>query len=877
MRDNDMRPRNLSPSAPSTAAEIETGIQFAFDPPRVVDGTPLLICDGVWWIPLPIESSLEYVNVYALRDGNCLTLVDTGTNTTASKECLKRALQSKELSPYKLNRVIITHYHPDHIGYAGGISNQGTELWMSRTCWLQSTLLIATTDLLPSNTEVAFMRAAGMQGIELEAFKRQSTNRYSKLVDPLPTYFTPLSEGQVIKIGDRQWTVHVGNGHAAEHLTLWSNDLVILGDQVLPVTASNLTVPYSEPDADVVDEWFRSCEFLSRLSNNQILCLPGHNRPFRGLSNRIKQLQINMTSSIDKLKKMVVRSTSAMDCLEKFHGENMNADTRRRRLPELYGFLTYLVNQGYLERKRNDTGVSIYKKHINNQQASILMHMPALERRVGLVPDSVKTEVVASPQHSIASVTNTSSSPRVAIGIRMSVAAAILAMLGTGVYFYRDRLNDLGSNIFNPSLLSSNDTKPVLNLASTSKTYVQFLTLQELTATRLPRKFAGTVRPRRTSEIGFNRIGIVEEILVERGANIEKGTVLAKLSTDSLEATITTLKAKRDAASARLEELIAGPRQQTIQSAINQVNAANADLELANSTAQRTSRLVQIGGASRQDLENADTNLKAKEQMLQVARNTLSELQEGTRPEQIAAQKAMLSELQAAENELRVQLSESTIIAPFAGVVSDRFLEKGAISSPGVPILRLVESNLPEAWVGVSPEYVEQLSDMATPELVVQGERYKGRIKTILPELDKASRTKTVVFELETTKGPDLFGQTISIEVFREVKDRGFWLPQTALVKGDHGLWGAFALDPANSSDEDQRFVLKKRELEVLQIDSDRVYVRGTLKAGDKIVSVGVQRLTPGQSVYLAEPSTKEDDTLGLTIDLTAPVLTQNK
>ncbi|MCU0719546.1 MAG: efflux RND transporter periplasmic adaptor subunit, partial [Pirellula sp.] len=513
----------------------------------------------------------------------------------------------------------------------------------------------------------------------------------------------------------------------------------------------------------------------------------------------------------------------------------------------------------------------------NTQSVVTAALMPAMGARVELVPDRKETVVVSPQQHSMPPVADLSSSPRMAIRKRTLAAAAILAIIGTGLYFYRDRLNDFGNNLYNSNLQSSNEVEPVLNLASTSKTYVHFLTLQELTATRLPRKFAGTVRPHRISEIGFNRIGIVEEIHAERGARVERGTVLAKLSTDSLEASMVTLQAKRDAASARLKELIAGPRQQTIQSAINQVNAAMADLELAKSTAQRTSRLVQIGGASKQDLENADTNLKAKEQMLQVARNTLSELQEGTRSEQIAAQKAMLSEILAAESELKVQLNESTIVAPFSGVVSDRFLEKGAISSPGVPILRLVEANMPEAWVGVSPEYIEQLQDVTDPELVVQGEGYKGRIKSILPELDKASRTKTVVFELDTSNGPELFGQTVSIEVFREVQDRGFWLPQTALVKGDHGLWGAFALEQTSDSEEEQKFVIKKQELEVLQVDSDRVYVRGTLKAGDKIVSIGVQRLTPGQSVYLAEPSTKEEDTLGLNTHMTAPVLTQNK
>ncbi|MFN9976807.1 MAG: MBL fold metallo-hydrolase, partial [Phycisphaerae bacterium] len=61
-------------------------------------------------------------------------------------------------------------------------------------------------------------------------------------------------------IGDRTWRIHCGNGHAAEHATLWSDDgLAIVGDQILPGISSNLSVHPSEPEADLVSEWIDSC------------------------------------------------------------------------------------------------------------------------------------------------------------------------------------------------------------------------------------------------------------------------------------------------------------------------------------------------------------------------------------------------------------------------------------------------------------------------------------------------------------------------------------------------------------------------------------------------------------------------------------------
>ncbi len=60
-----------------------------------------------------------------------------------------------------------------------------------------------------------------------------------------------------------------------------------------------------------------------------------------------------------------------------------------------------------------------------------------------------------------------------------------------------------------------------------------------------------------------------------------------------------------------------------------------------------------------------------------------------------------------------------------------------------------------------------------------------------------------------------------------------------------------FGLVDLVPTDDPDTFTLKRQEVEVVQVDSDRAFVRGTIDTGTQLVSSGVRRLTPGQQVRL--------------------------
>jgi hypothetical protein len=149
----------------------------------------------------------------------------------------------------------------------------------------------------------------------------------------------------------------------------------------------------------------------------------------------------------------------------------------------------------------------------------------------------------------------------------------------------------------------------------------------------------------------------------------------------------------------------------------------------------------------------------------------------------------------------------------------------------------------------VQPDYLATIRNDNGVSLTIGERSYHATVKSVLPELDEVTRTNTVIFELRGSMiDNSLFGQVARVELARKLDLAGFWVPLAALTQGDQGLWALLALEP---TDDNEKFILKRREVEVVQVDSDRAFVRGTLESGTQLVSSGVRRLTPGQQVKL--------------------------
>ncbi len=394
-------------------------------------------------------------------------------------------------------------------------------------------------------------------------------------------------------------------------------------------------------------------------------------------------------------------------------------------------------------------------------------------------------------------------------------------------------------------------------------TYVDVIQVRRRTGDGLSRIFTGTLVAKRASDLGFKRTGRITKVLADQGDRVRQGDVIAEMDTATIEAEMEVARAQRRAAAAKLDELIAGPRLQSIEAA----KAVAAELKaLRDQAAMVYERRRRLGGGdaiSQQDVDDARLQLAASEGRLAAQKQILAELQEGTRKEQILAQEAMVAQLDASLASLQVQLDESRLIAPFDAMIARRMADEGTVVGPGTIVVRLVEAAAPEIWVGVPPDFVSQLAVDQQQEVMLRGQSRKSKVRAILPELDTATRTQTVVLQLIQEQGrgdDDLFslGQIAQLRLTQNISQTGYWLPLTALTQGVRGLWSAYVVNRTGNQSAEPSGVIRRVDLEVLQIDTDRVLVSGTLQDGDLVVVGGVQKLTNGQQVWIAaqEPST---------------------
>ncbi len=368
------------------------------------------------------------------------------------------------------------------------------------------------------------------------------------------------------------------------------------------------------------------------------------------------------------------------------------------------------------------------------------------------------------------------------------------------------------------------------------------------------RFYTGSAVARDTSQLGFERSGQLVRINVDEGDQVTTGTPLAYLDISNLKAQQQELLAQRAQAVAQLQEMQAGPRSETIAAAQASVRNLQSQLELAEKKRSRRESLLQQGAISREQLDEATSETSVLQARLDEAQSQLDELQAGTRPERIEAQAASIKQLDASLDNLEVELEKSILKAPFAGTVSARKVDEGTVISPGQSVMSLVGDEI-EVRIGMPVSTAESIQLGSTWPLQIGAKTYQARVSAILPVLDSSTRTVTVVLTLDNLVTKEVSpGQIARLKLVELIPTSGYWLPTTALVQGGRGLWSCYVLgEPAQlesiASEATNIFHIQRRDVEILQTESDRVLVRGTLQAGDEVIVNGTHRLVPGQLV----------------------------
>src|SRR5262249_20508675 len=139
--------------------------------------------------------------------------------------------------------------------------------------------------------------------------------------------------------------------------------LLIAGDQVLPGISSNVSVSPTEPDADPLADWLASIEKIRREVPNEVLVLPAHNEPFRGLHERLNQLAGGKQCALEPLREALQQPKRAIDVFSVLFALPVTSDNAMQlslATGESLAHLNYLVHRGEATRQLGEDGVAWY-------------------------------------------------------------------------------------------------------------------------------------------------------------------------------------------------------------------------------------------------------------------------------------------------------------------------------------------------------------------------------------------------------------------------------------------------------------------------------------------------------------------------------------
>jgi len=340
----------------------DTLIRYEFDQ-RPDAGDTMAVAPGVHWLRMPLPFALGHINLWLLEDGDGWTIVDTGVDVGESEKIWATTL-SETMEGRPVNRVLVTHLHPDHVGCAGMLCERtGADLWMTREEYLLCRILVADTGRPAPDAGKHFYHAAGFASDAMHHYEKMF-GFFGKYVSGLPESYHRLVEGDEITIGRNRWKIIIGRGHSPEHACLYCEEqnLLISGDQLLPTISSNVSVYPTEPFANPLHGWMTSLASVKDAIPEDVLVLPAHGKPFRGAHERLDALIAEHQDGLAELEAWCTEPRRAIDTFPPLFKRDINDGNLIMATGESIAHLNYLLDHRRISVEPDNDGVNWYQK-----------------------------------------------------------------------------------------------------------------------------------------------------------------------------------------------------------------------------------------------------------------------------------------------------------------------------------------------------------------------------------------------------------------------------------------------------------------------------------------------------------------------------------
>jgi glyoxylase-like metal-dependent hydrolase (beta-lactamase superfamily II) len=341
---------------------LEAQLVYPFADELPAPGSVREVAPGVGWLRMPLPFALDHINLWLLRDEregrSGYTVIDCGVATDATRANWEQLLAGP-MAGAPVLRVLATHCHPDHVGLSGWLCERfQAPFWLTAGEFGFARMMAAALPGVDGPSAIPHFERHGLTDPAMLEQMRSRRNYYPSLVPSVPDAYTRLQDDQLVAIGDVRWRVITGFGHSPEHASLYSEELNVLisGDMVLPRISTNVSVFAVEPEGNPLQQYLDSLDKFADLPED-VLVLPSHGKPFRGLHTRIDQLREHHVARLAEVQEACRAPVSAMDIVPIMFRRPLDAHQLSFALGEALAHLHKLWNDGMLKRVTGADGV----------------------------------------------------------------------------------------------------------------------------------------------------------------------------------------------------------------------------------------------------------------------------------------------------------------------------------------------------------------------------------------------------------------------------------------------------------------------------------------------------------------------------------------
>ena len=247
-----------------------------------------------------VTKGLPYVLPYLIRHGGDTVLVDCGWNTDTAYEALEAGMREHGSHPTEIQRLVITHVHPDHYGMAGRLKRLAD---CDVVIHEKDAEVITARYLAPkglTDDMSRFMVTNGVPPMDTPQMAQGSMGMIGNVAAVPPD--TQVKGGETIRVGDFYFEVIWTPGHSPGHICLYepNRKILLTGDHILPTITPNVSI-HTQTHGSPLGDYMRSLQKLEHLDVEYVL--PAHEFDTKDLQKRIREIEVHHEERLAEMKR----------------------------------------------------------------------------------------------------------------------------------------------------------------------------------------------------------------------------------------------------------------------------------------------------------------------------------------------------------------------------------------------------------------------------------------------------------------------------------------------------------------------------------------------------------------------------------------------